>query len=122
MGLLSSGQSWLQTQMDAEGIPISYIRGAITLSFNACPDGADEAGLNGLGQIVTFGERDWCFPLSKLATLTPAKPAQGDKIRATIGSVVYEWIVQPKGAGPLFDDLDNRRSRIAVHTVFHGEV
>jgi len=122
MGLLSTGQTWLQTQMESESIPITYLRGITTLSFGANPDGANEAGLNASGQIITYGERDWAFALAELATLTPALPQQGDKIRCVIGSTTHEWRVQPLSSGPLYDDLDTRKGRIAVHTIYAGTV
>lgn len=122
MGLMATGQTWLQTQMEAESVSITYLRGATSLSFGANPDAANEAGLNASGQIITFGERDWAFALAELATLTPPSPQTGDKIRWVIGTQTHEWRVQPLAAGPLFDDLDTRRGRIALHTIYGGTV
>lgn len=122
MGLFATGRTYMQTTMDAEAVDISYIRGATTLAFAACPDGAAEAGLDSQGQVITFGDLAWNFALSELASLSPALPARGDKIQRVIGADTHQWRALAVAEGPVFDWLDNGRSRISVHTVYDGIV
>lgn len=120
---MSSAQTWLQTQMEGEGLTIVYSRGTTELQpFLANPDQPAEAGLSSQGQVITFGQRDWAFALSNLATLSPPRPKAGDRITTVIGTETHLWTVQPDSQGPAFDDLDVRRGRIAAHTVYQGVI
>lgn len=129
MGLLAGGQSWLQTVFEAEGQSITYHRGATTLGpFAANPDESDETGLDtfGAGQSLQMATRAWAFAWAELQSLDPATPRDGDQIRlaviTTAGTVTHQWTVRADAAGRYYQELDNRRMRIAANTAYDGPV
>jgi len=127
MGLLATAMTHLATVMQTEGQAITYTRGAVSLNtardgtspLKAMLDAPQEAGGNTDWQTTTFGERDFGIELADLGELS--LPARGDKITLTSNGTTYQWTVTPASTGALFDWLDSRRLRIAVHTIFDGE-
>lgn len=125
MGLLASGQAWLQTVCESESQTITYRRSTTALTgIKANPDEPDQTSVDtfGPGATLALAKRDWVLAWSELSTLTPSEPQDGDQIDLVIGATTHRWTVRSNETGRTFQEQDNRRSRIAVHTVYDGPV
>lgn len=118
MGLLAAGQAMLQRVMAAEGHSGTYTRGAVSRDVSVMITGPEETVAEAKGRVTQFGEEDLCLSVAELAGLFP--PLRGDLITLTIGTVDHRWRVSAGKEGRLFDWLDARRSRIAIHGVYDG--
>ena len=112
MNMLSEGATWLKTQLlENASDPITYSRGAITMSLCATIGTTAWDSEQADGSMIRFESRDYILEAAKLVPLI-GLPQDGDLIHD--GKHTYE-VLALNGTQP-FRYSDRHRTIIRVHT------
>ena len=116
--MLRDGMAWLNGKLKTHaGESVVYVRGAQTVTLTATPGKSLLRLDDGYGGArIEWTDADWLIASADLVLGGSAtEPQRGDKIRRTIGDLVYVYEVSAPGAEPVWRWSDSYQTTYRVH-------
>ena len=107
---------------DFAGQLVSYRRGDASAGLTAVHSRRDYELTDGVGGVEMFSSDDWLLAAADLVLDgSQVTPDEGDRIRQTIGQIVYIFEVMGRPGWPHFNFCDTAGVRLRIHTRLIGQ-
>ena len=116
--MLRDGMAWLAGKMKTHaGETVVIVRGVLSVSLTATPGTTLLKLDDGYGgSRIEWTDADWLITAADYVLGgTATEPQRGDRIRRTVGGVIYVYEVSAPGAEPVWRWSDSYQTTYRIH-------